>query len=148
MSDLDLDNITYSPITSKDALAAVIAAQGNIELAAELSKVPKELIIATLVSDENNAQKLNQVLRTFSMLKLFSTMDELQLQVKDELASGQLKGRDVAKAFSDVATLLVSLTNAPAQTNINVFETAMRTLPPHVQTALQVLAGGKQDDAA
>lgn len=142
------NNANNPIIASKSALQAIVAAQGDLNVAAELLHTSPHALVAALVLDENNYDQLTKYLRMFSLIKTFTLLDSLQTSVTEELTQGNLRGKDVTKAFTDTVLIVERLTNDHTTTsNINVFETAMKSLPPHVQTALQVLAGGKSDDA-
>src|SRR5262245_16135048 len=121
--------------SSRAALQAIVAAQGNIEVAAEILHTSPSALIAAIVVDENNYDTLQKYLRTFSLIRSFTLLDSLHTALTSELAEGSLRGREIAKAYTDTAALVDRLTdNHTTTTNVNVFETVMKTLPPRVQS--------------
>lgn len=137
---------TTPPVRAMRALELLIAAEGNLKLAAELGgcKDHPELIINAIVHDENNHDMLSRYVRAFTIMKTFSLMTELQDHVLNAVAEEKVKPHDLIKLFGDSIELLSRLTDSKTSTqNINVFETINKTLPPDVREALTLLNGGK-----
>lgn len=136
--------------SSQTSLQAIVAAEGNLALAAELLNTTPSTLVASLVLDTNKYDVLQKYLRTLSLIRAFTMLDNLHSAMTSSLAAGDLNAREVARAYDSTAHLLERMTSASdhASANVNVFETVMKTLPPHVQAALAKLAGNTREDAA
>jgi hypothetical protein len=127
------------------AIELLIAAEGNLKLAAELGGCPShpELIINAIVHDENNHDMLARYVRAFTIMKTFSMMTELQEHVLNAVSEERVKPSDLVKLYGNAIDMLATLTDSKTSTqNVNVFEQISKTLPPDVRQALSVINGG------
>lgn len=132
-------------LSSVRALELLIASEGDLHLAAELGKLPKEtgpqLLVAAIVGDENNHDTMARYVRAFTTMKLFSMMNTLQEAVVDAISEEKLKPSDLVRAFANVVEVLNGLTDSKTSTqNINVFETVSKSLPADVREALRIVS--------
>lgn len=136
-------------LSSIRALELLIASEGNLHLAAELGGTKPELLIATIVGDENNHDTMARYVRAFTTMKMFSMMNSLQEAVTDAITEEKLKPSDLVRAFANVVETLNSLTDSRTSTqNINVFETVTKSLPADVREALRIVSGEPESKAS
>lgn len=152
--------------TSHDAINAVVAAEGDLDLAAERlfgftdsggdgeSYNNKTKLIALLAEDAAAQQDLQRILRTLSMLKAFSTFNVVAMTVDGTLENLSADSR--SKLMVKLLDMLSVLTDDHTQTlnsnqtrlNLNMTEAVMKQLPPDIQQAVKMLSVGSNEDEA
>jgi len=145
----------YLNPTAQDAISALVTAEGDLDLAAELlfgrwdpkseGPPPKARLIAIIAEDPTAQQDLQKQLRTLTLLQTFNTTRLVGVTVEGAL--DKLPGSDRAKLYTSLLSVLASLTdehstsfNANIQsTSLNVSEQIFRQLPPEIRENLKVL---------
>jgi hypothetical protein len=148
--------------TSLDAIGAIITAEGNIDLAAEMlfgipikgQIHPKAQLIAVIAADPSATQELQHQLRTLATLQTFQSMQRVGFVVEGSLTIQE--PADLIKLYTQLLSLVATFTddhtqqvNANVQsTSLNLTEVVLRQLPPEVREALKVLSTGDNDDSS
>lgn len=146
-------NATAVPADAMDgarALDALVWAQGRPAVAAErLGLQSADSLLAAIVTDESQADRLRTVMRSFAMLRLLGLAE----QMEDELM-GRLEGMDnptIVKLFTGVLQLADLMTRgsnaAGGQLNVDPREALLKYLPPEVRGALRVIQSNTMDEA-
>jgi hypothetical protein len=121
-------------------LAELIACDGKIKLAAEnLSITPAQLIME-IARDPEAQKQMDQYLRLYATFKAFQMLGESQMQLHSTIH--ELEGNQAAKHFTTLLTVIENFTKrTPASSNntVNLFESALKHLPPEVSDALRIL---------
>lgn len=118
---------------------ALVAAEGNSNLAAERLHITPQVLVASIAQDPSAQASLNSQLRTLTTLMTFDTM-RLAQAVVGEMMSNMEPG-EFAKFFTDLTRQVTALTDSHETTqNINVSEVALKMLPPHVRAAVLAFA--------
>lgn len=138
-------------ITPKEAFAQIIAANGVYELAAErlhlidaMGFPDVDKLIGIIASDPSNLHEIQSQIKVVTLLKSYRTFVKMQEEVETSIPF--LKPDEAANAFNKLLSSVASLTQEPSSNNtqINILEVAMRSLPPHVREALELLSKAKQ----
>lgn len=143
---------TFRPVpTTRDAIAAIMATEGNMELAAERlfgadeDHKNKERLATILMEDASAQGDLQRVLRTLSMLQAYSTFRTVSVVVEGTLdrMDANARGRFYTHLIQSLALLTdphESTINAHSTSlNLSMSEAVMKSLPPEIQQALKVL---------
>lgn len=120
------------------AIAVLVAAEGNIELAASrLGFQPFELI-ALLVADPNAPQILASQYRTLTLIKTFDALRLTHVEFRNAVI--EMEPEEVAKTLTGLSKLAVELTSQKSDnTNLDVTGLMLRFLPPEVREAVTTL---------
>lgn len=150
ISNVTIRVLPNKRLTSQDAINAVVAAEGDLDLAAErlfgytptsaasaasalvgddepatpLSYTNKTKLVALLAEDPSTQQDLQRILRTLSMLKAFSTFNLVATTVDGTLDN--MNANERAKFMKNLLDSLAVLTDDHTQTvnsnntNLNV----------------------------
>lgn len=161
-------------LTSQDAINAVVASEGDLDLAAErlfgFSPLDgngagsnstdegigsaygnKTKLIALLAEDASAQQDLQRILRTLSLLKAFSTFNNVSVTVDGTLDTmdGNQRARLMTKLLDTIAILTddhtQTLNSNQTRLNLNMTEAVMKNLPPDVQQAIKMLSVGSNE---
>jgi hypothetical protein len=145
--------------TAQDALQAVIAAEGNMYLAAErlfgIEDSPAEQkarLVKLIAEDPTAQQELQRTLRTLSLVEAFSTFMDVSAVVKGTLDQLDAPGR--AKLMKQLLDSMSILTDDHTQTvnsnqtrlNLSLTEAVYKQLPPDIQQALKALQEPASDE--
>lgn len=142
-----LPAIPENNLSGEQALAALIYAQGKPALAAErLGLQDADTLLAAMVMDEAIHEKMRVAMRAFTLIRLLGVAESLEDTLMERI--DELEAKDVAKLFASILTLADLMTRGSqgSTTNINVYETLMRVLPPEVRHALRVVSAPTMDD--
>ncbi len=94
----------------KELLQFVVAAQGNLPLAAEYAGVTQQQLVALVCGEESAS--LTENLRGMLMLSIFDTLMQTQIAYRANLDSMSPDG--VAKAFPSLLQAFATLTQQPS----------------------------------
>lgn len=136
-------------ISAEKALHALVYSQGSPALAAErLGLQSADTLLAVIVTDETAHEKMRQIMRGFTMLKLLGVAATLEDTLFERL--DELDARDVAKLFTSVLQLADLMTRAnqtvtPANP-ADAREQLLRSLPAPIQRAFRVVQGTSMDE--
>lgn len=123
-------------------ITALFTANGQLRLAAERCGVSAEEMIFTIASDPNAQSLFESHLKVYALLKAFEMFGEATLVLSQKVQD--LEPAQASKHFIGILTSIDSMTKrAPQQNTINLFEAAMKQLPPEVQDALKVLSASE-----
>lgn len=148
---LNLTN-TRSLLSAQDAVAVLVACNGNAELAAAragraLGKdISKELLLAAIASDPTSMALMQQQFKLLTMLQAFDAFRLIHKQFTEKIPD--LSAKDSAKAYSDMLNQINGLTSGPAPQMPDPFSTIMRTLPPEVAAAVDFFMKHPRDASA
>lgn len=133
------DSMPDTPVTSLEAMTAIVQAEGDLELASARLHTKPANILAALVQDAQNHDLLTMYLRVFSTLKLFTLVADLQLHLNDQIEN--LGPRDLARTYVDSMKTLTELTAKAANniTTLSPMDAAMRMFPPDVRKAVSLI---------
>ena len=162
-------------LTAQDALNAIVASEGDLDLAAErlfgsaplaeelvageapdtsisVAYLNKTKLIALIAEDASVQQDLQRVLRTLSMLRAFSTFNLVSTTVDGTLDN--LDATNRARLMTRLLDSIAILTDDHTQTinsnerrlNVNMTEAVMKNLPPDVQQAIKALSVGQGEN--
>lgn len=133
------------------ALDALIWSQGQPAVAAErLGLKDADSVLAAIVMDDTQQERLRTVMRSFAMLRLLGTAQQMEDLLMERVE--QLDAQTIAKLFAQVLTLADQMTRATgtvgtATGTTDPREALLKALPANVRQALRVVHGGEMDDA-
>lgn len=143
------------------ALQALVMAQGDPALAADrLGLASGDALLAALALDERVHDQARAVFRFFELTAVQGATRRVQDKLLEYLDDDKLDPRDIVRLYPALVTAVELLTKGGAAaggstTNINIYETIMRAVPPEVRGALRALmpggpalADGETDEAA
>lgn len=152
-------------LTAHDAINAVVAAEGDLELAAERlfgyttedgSEVSaysnKTKLIALLAEDASAQQDLQRILRTLSLLRAFASFNLVSTTIDGTLEhlDANNRARLMTRLLDSIAVLTddhtQNINTKQTNLNMNMTEALMKKLPPDIQQAVKVLAAGELDE--
>lgn len=118
---------------------ALVAAAGNVRMAAEQLGVKPETLIASIAQDPAAEATLNAQLRTLTSLHTFDTFRMAKMLIDNAMTD--MEPKDLARFFSDLARQISEITDNKTTThNVNIAEYVMRSLSPEARDALMALA--------
>lgn len=122
-------------VPAQTAVTALIHASGNAHLAAERLGIPKHVLVASIAADPSAQRSLNEQLRTLALLTAFDTLQATQVCMDESIS--ELEAPDRVKLFGDLVKLVTVMTESHETTaNVNITETMLGALPPHVRLAV------------
>lgn len=126
----------------KTAIAGIVRAEGNLNLAAERlgAKVPD--VLGALTESPEGFRMLAEQLRVLQLLKTFHLLQTAEAYMVGIM--GDMEAPDVVKAYNSVATLFGSLTSQASKepsivNNIDVTSIMLNALPAPVREAFLTL---------
>lgn len=142
------NNDTNQPLSKPDAtpyIMALLEADGRVPLAAERLKLSVGEFLYNIASDPEAQTTIERALRIFTTIKLFESLGEANIVMKHNISN--LEPMESSKTFTNICELIERATRTTGnETNINIFDTAMRMVPPEVRTALEVMAQQRAKD--
>jgi hypothetical protein len=93
-----------------------------------------------IARDPEAQKQMDQYLRLYATFKAFQMLGESQMQLHSTIH--ELEGNQAAKHFTTLLTVIENFTKrTPASSNntVNLFESALKHLPPEVSDALRIL---------
>lgn len=132
------------------ALDALVWSQGQPAVAAERLGLPDaDSLLAAIVMDETQQERLRVVMRSFAMLRLLGTAQQMEDLLMERIE--QLDAPTIAKLFSQVLALADQMTRGSMATagtaSTDPREALFKALPPNVRQALRIVQGGEMADA-
>lgn len=132
-----------TPPNADPYITELMVADGNIALAAERLKIKPAQLLYEIARDPSSQQLIDSYLRLYSSIKTFQMIGEAQLILMQ--TASQLEPAQAARHFTSLLTAIEALTRrstaSPASTtNINLFEAALKKLPPEIADHLKLLA--------
>lgn len=122
-------------IPAQDAVDALIAADGNLHLAAERLHVPHSTLVASIAADPSAQASLNAQLRALTTLHTFDTLRLAKVIVEQQMA--EMDPADFARFYTQLVQQVSSLTDPHETTqNVNITEVVLKMLPPDAREAL------------
>lgn len=141
-----------SAMSGARALDALIWSQGQPAVAAERLRLPDaDSLLAAIVMDETQQERLRTVMRSFAMLRLLGTAQQMEDLLMERIE--QLDAPTIAKLFSQVLALADQMTRSTAgaatagTATTDPREALFKALPPNVRQALRIVQGGEMADA-
>lgn len=118
------------------AISTLVAAQGNIDLAASrLNTTPQNLL--SIISLDPQAKDILPIyIRTVASLYIFEALSQVRLSIT--AAIPDLQPYETIKAFTNLVDLLSKLTQSDAPT-VNIQEMVLKMIPPEARQALLTL---------
>lgn len=133
-------------LPAQTAVDALIAAEGNMHLAAERLQVPQHVLVASIAQDPTAQASLNSQLRALATLHTFDTLRAAKVLVESMMVD--MEPADFAKFYNSLVQQVATLTDSHESThNINVTEVMMKMLPPHVRDAFTRIIESPAPDA-
>jgi len=131
-------------IPSTTCVDAIVAAGGDVALAAERLHIDSTVIIASIASDPTAPPRLAAQLRTLSILHMYDTFRKTKLLMDASLP--ELEAPDMAKFYSDMAKQVATITDDKTNTtNLNVYQEVAASLPPAARHALSEIVGAARN---
>ncbi len=124
-------------VTTEQALDAYIKADGNVHLAAERCYGNNHSVAAYMDLLSQDYISLQRLLRTRTLLNLFTTYETAQKAMATALPL--MENDDLAKTYVGIVGILEKMTSQSQNVSINIHEYMMRQLPPEVRDALSIL---------
>jgi hypothetical protein len=124
-------------------ITELMVADGNIALAAERLHIKPAQLLYEIARDPSSQQLIDSYLRLYSSIKTFQMIGEAQLILMQTVS--QLEPAQAARHFTSLLTAIEALTRRSQTTNqttnnVNLFETALKRLPPEIADHLKLLA--------
>jgi hypothetical protein len=147
-----------SYLTAQDAISAIVAAEGNLDLAAERlfgfeeGTNSRAQLIALLAEDPTAHANLQRTLRTLSLMEAFATFKEVALSVRGTLDTLEPHARSrLLKQLLDSIAILTddhtqNINSQSTRLNLSLTEAVYKSLPPDVQQALKVIEADTTTD--
>jgi len=115
------------------AIRSLIAANGNLKLAAERSGQPEDQFLDALTV---NYKALQLQIRTAMLVHMFNTFMLTQLAYRECLPD--IEPKEMAKAFIGLSNVLANLSK-PDSASLDLMEVIMSSLPPEQREAFKLL---------
>jgi len=131
-------------MNSVKALAFLVQARGNINLAAERAGVNPAILVSALAEDIAIVDTLSNQLRVLAIIRTYELLEYTTAVALQALPD--LSPYESVKAFTGLAAALSRLTPPPL--TINLQETLFKMLPPSVREAVLELTNGSSTDAS
>lgn len=117
---------------------ALVAAEGNMNLAAERLGVKQHTLVASIAADPTAQSNLNAQLRALTTLHTFDSLRLAKVLIGDMMA--EMEPDTFAKFYVQLVQQVGTLTDDKTSTqNINITEVVMKMLPPNARDALMRL---------
>lgn len=142
------DKLSDRPVTSSEAMQAIVRADGNLDLAAVRLNSKKANVLAAIVTDPNNHDTLGRYFRAHQTIRAFELIGTISDYLEPKLE--ELSARDLAKTYIAMLEVMNKFTEPPANSNNNQgnhMENMLKMLPPHVQDAIRNLAQADSESA-
>lgn len=127
------------------ALDALIWSQGKPAVAAERLGLPDaDSLLAAIVTDESQQDRLRAVMRSFAMLRLLGTAEQLEDILMERM--DQLDAPSIARLFGNILSLADQMTRGANSAGASGAaadprEALLKGLPANVRAALRVVNG-------
>lgn len=128
-------------LTSRDAIAELVLANGDLALAAERlygSSSAANRLVALIAGDMSAPAMLSAQMRTLATINMFATLNKVQAELNDKVSL--LDPYDLSKTYTAILDKVLAATdNHESTSNININEVVMSILPPEAREALKQL---------
>lgn len=122
-------------------LAMLMTCDGNLNLAAERLAITASQLIMEIARDPEAQPLFDRYLRLYASLKAFQSLADSQAQL--HFTIHELTAPVAARHFTTLLTVIENFTKrtppTSTSTTLNLFESALKHLPPEVSDALRVL---------
>lgn len=145
---LDITNaLPDTPVTSMQAMQAVVSADGDLNLAAVRLRTRKANILAAIVTDPANHDTLAKYFRAHQTIRLFGLIETVTNHLEPQLDA--LKPGELARTLNGLLDTFARFTEHGVAPNANgagnAVEQTLKMFPPAVQSAIRALAETEQE---
>lgn len=128
--------LTISKPSAERCIAALVAANGNVRLAAERLNVSEADLKTIISEDPANIEILGQQIRVHTMLQTFELAGKSLYLLAGTL--DKLDTYDLSKHSMNLLNMIEKFTNSQTTTqNINVNNELLKALPPEIREAVK-----------
>lgn len=130
-----------SELSSRDAIAELVLANGDLNLAAErlygtATAAPR--LVALIAGDMSAPAMLAAQMRTLATINMFATLNKVQAELDGRI--GNMEPYELSKTYTTILDKVLQATdNHESTQNINVQEVILSILPPEAREALKQL---------